>query len=588
LERLPVDLARFPRPIAVLLALVAAFGLSCVRSSRCAAAEELSTDERVAYWIDRLVKGPEPTTFALPHIHQALLMDAERNLIAAPEAALAHLVDEKFRARIEEQHDINPLLAILGVLERIGARRPEVARAWAGPAILHDELLVRRAGLAVLASINDRADGPRFVELVRRNAADRTITPVAIKALLALGPPWDGEAARVVFEYGVADQAGGKSSAWEGIVPAAEESPGGARDDLIAWWAVLAESAGPHFYRARVKGPRGGSEPTFVLPLGHGFTSGRESAKYARAVLASRGHTIAHQVVAPSDAERAATRDAARALVARLVAHDPKADPKAGSVAIAAIVSSLRDDLDPSVVEILQAILRAIPPDPAWKEGLFVTFDALSARSVEPIDFVEALLRSGDPSRVDLALALIRRAKDILYLDPLDRWMDDPVATPFRRAARRELVYLFSLATTAGRVAPDRVAAFARKLVGWVADPADASGRGLASALLELGPAGEAEFVRGLSGPDRSAYVEALAGTTDRYVSVDVVTALLNGITNKTPEAVRQDLWTAVFLVSPTESAPAIEAAMNRLSSPASDEAATLLSIVRHRVAIGR
>ena len=42
--------------------------------------------ERVSYWLDRVLRGPEPTAFAIPNFHLALLQDAERNLVELGDA----------------------------------------------------------------------------------------------------------------------------------------------------------------------------------------------------------------------------------------------------------------------------------------------------------------------------------------------------------------------------------------------------------------------------------------------------------------------------------------------------------------------
>src|SRR5262249_33306263 len=153
--------------------------------------------------------------------------------------------DETRRARLTTQDDANPWHAILEVLRRVGATRPEVARAWALPAFERPLMTLRRAAIATLAALNSPLDGPGLLAALERDADDRVVGPASVRALLAMGPPWSAAAVRVAYERGVADAPGGGGNLWDPMTAAILESKTKDADDLLAGWASLAAVSGP-------------------------------------------------------------------------------------------------------------------------------------------------------------------------------------------------------------------------------------------------------------------------------------------------------------------------------------------------------
>lgn len=568
-------------------------------TAAAAPAQDAPPDEaaRVAYWLDRLQRGPEPTPILLPNFHQGLLLDAQRQLVASPRATLERLADPALRERVQANPVRDAWIALLVVLVPIARERPDVARAWALPAVDDRELLLRRAGVEVLSAVRSPQDAPALLAALRRDSDDRYVTPLALKSLLALGAPWDGEAARVALEAGIGDLPDGTSSTWGGLVPAALESTAGARDDLLAGLALLLESSSPRPPRRTVAGeslPDG----TEALGFGHVLSGpGTLPAALARAALARRGYEgprrsvaadlrsadealvgIARTAVDPTPQALAAARDAVlrdAALMRAPAAKDP--------AAVAARARRLRDDPSPEATEALARLLETCPAEPAWREVFLTTSDLLRARGAEPTAWVEAALASFDPARVDAALAVVRRSRAFAYAEPLERFHDAAGSAPLRPAVRRELAFLYGVGAAAGEVPPDRAGAFARRVAAWSADPDDPAGRGLLSVLVELGPPAEEVLVAGLGGRLRPAYVDALGQANGRRVPASVTRALLEGVGDATPSAARRAVWIAVFASASGDDAAVLDATVARLRGPARDEAAMLARIVRHR-----
>lgn len=581
-----------------------AFALLLVFAARTSSAEAPTSEQRVAYWLDRLVQGAEPTTYLIPNFHQGLLLDAERNLVALGDATLDRLADPKFRERVQANPDANTWHAILTVLVPLAKRRPDVARAWANPALEKPLLTLRRAALPVLEALSDPADGPLLTAVLARDAEDRTLGPMAAKTLLRLGPPWDAAAASLMFERGTADRPDGTSGAWTQFPTALQEARGAARPEVLAWWALLTEASGP---RAKDPTPPAGKparhlDPThmIVVPLEHAMTSSRIPAAEARSLLAKSGFapyvasaqrdlesadpTIVARAReglrrAATPAERAQIRTRANEILGRLSKGVPGDAPSD----VAALAMALETDEDPHAASILHHLLDAYPTSIAWKDAIVATYDALLHRREEPLGYVQGLLRSGDPSRVDLALFLIRHAKSAEFVPLLETWMEDLGSEPYRLRARRELLFLCAYRMQNGGISTEDVAPFMPRLQSWIEDPADPSAIGFVGTLLELGPPGEKVLAEGLRGPRRALYLAPLARAAAHYVSLEVVEALLAPLSATTPVDQFRATLDAVFYVAPGDAAPLLEALAARLPEPRRADVEFLLRIVRHR-----
>src|SRR5262245_47960065 len=128
--------ARSARSLLLLAAVSLALALGFA-APRSAAADPPSPtpEQRVSYWLDRLLGGPEETTWQVPNFHQLLLADAAQNLAALGDDALARLDDPRLQERVQGNTDANGWHAVLTVLGLMANPRPDTVRAWAVPAL---------------------------------------------------------------------------------------------------------------------------------------------------------------------------------------------------------------------------------------------------------------------------------------------------------------------------------------------------------------------------------------------------------------------------------------------------------------------
>ncbi|MFO0933876.1 MAG: hypothetical protein U1E39_14395 [Planctomycetota bacterium] len=579
----------------VLGAVVAAVLLA---SPLAAAPPPLTDADRAAYWLDRILRGPEPARLVLADFHQGVLSDAQANLERLAEPALDRLADAALRARVQANPDINPWHGVLVVLARIGPRRPEVARAWAAPGLVHPDRQVREQALTAIVALGSPVDAPALLDVVRRDAADRVLAPVAISALVALGPPWDGKAARAALEAGRDDGAGVGSTAWATAVAALAVSKAPSRDAVLAWTALVAETGGPRATLSRQRNAALAPDDPDVVPLAATRTTGRLVAAVARARL-SRDGAAPYRAAVDRDlagddvdlrrlAETGRPRDeAARAAALRTLAD-------VGARLRAAPASVPPDDVTAAVVQVvadradgagaaLAGVLPAIPVDAAYGEALLRAFDGARALGVEPVAYVAALLARGDRVHLELAMRLVRRAADGPYLEVVEPWLAGVTDPAARSEGRRAAVFLYAVAHAKGRLPAGRADEVAPRVRSWGEDPSDASAAGLLGGLLDLGPAGEREVALGLAGPGRPAYVEVLASDGGRRVGAAVIEALLAPLSARTPAAERQRIFTAVFRAAGPDAVPALTAAVARLAPTDRPEGEALLRLVGHR-----
>lgn len=595
-SRPPFRLAR----VALVSAVVAGAVMSgfVVRSARAAPAA-LTDADRAAYWIDRILRGPEPARLVLADFHQGVLSDAQANLERLAEPTLDRLADPALRQRVQTNPDINPWHGLLMVLARIGPRRPDLARAWATPGLSHPDRQIREQALTAVVALGSPLDGPALVDVVRRDPADRVLAPVAISALVAMGPPWDGAAARVALETGRDDGAGVGSTAWATVVGALEVSKAPTREAVLAWTALVAEASGPRAALPRHRNPLvAPDDPRDVVAAAATRPSGRLVAAVARASLSRAGFAPWRAAVlrdlAGDDADLrriAATgfpRDAEAKSAALRTLADVAARLRATPASVppddvtAAVVTVVRDRADGAGAA-LADVLSAIPVDAAYGEALMRTFDGARAVGVEPVAYVASLLAHGDRAHLELAMRLVRQAADGPYLEVVEPWLAAATDPAARSEGRRAAVFLYAVAHAKGRLAPARADEIAPIVRSWGEDPSDASAAGLLGGLLDLGPAGEHEVALGLSGPGRPTYVEVLASGGGRWVGPAVMEALLAPLSARTPAAERQRVFTAVFRCAGPDAVPALTAAVARLAPADRPEGEALLRLVGHR-----
>lgn len=569
---------------------------------------EPTPEDRAGYWLDRIIRGPEPASFEISNIHKDLLLDAERNLAAIPDASLARLADPELLLRVQSQEDANPWHAILSVLVQLGKLRPDVARAWAVPASRHELLTLRRAAIEVFEALHSPLDGPVLLEAIERDATDRLIGPRAALVLLTLGAPWDAAAARAVYARAPADGPLMTRGLWADLPVIASEAPGGARPDLLAWWGFLTESAGPR----RADPPKGGAgkgraidpEVLAVVALPHALTRGARAASMVRMELARTGGPEARAQAArdresddpeirevatvlkerpATDEERAHVRSLATGFVIQLVGASPPALDDVVSVARA-----LRKDESPDALRLLLELFRAIPLDIRWKAPHLEVFEGLVVRGAPLALEIERLIGIGSDTAIDLALFLTRRSGGPAFIPPLERFLATPAAEPVRLRVRRELVFLYTKWAQHGGLPDDVAKKFANDLATWIEDSGDRSGVGLVATLADLGPAGEAELAARLEGPKRELYVAGLVIGGDHYVGADVTKALLAPLDRRTPRIERRRLLGVVFDIASSSATATLEDARDRMNDEGRADVDTVLRYVRHRYSISR
>ena len=563
---------------------------------------------RVAYWLDRLLAGPEAATWKIREFHQNVLMDAERNLVALGSATLDRLADPALQRRVQEARDANPWHAILNVLRVIGVARPEVARAWAAPALRHELRTLRRTALPVLLPLRDAVDGPVLVEVLRRDLTDRVLGPLAVEALLGLGAPWDAIAVHELYERATTDQPYGASALWSGW-PSVATTAGARppRADVLAWWALLAESSGPLVSAVdpSTGEPGGAASPArSAVPLSHAVPQGRGVAALARALLATAGHAPAKASVAEDlrsgdevlvraarSGDPAAARELALASGAATLDALKRGRPVAPPSALAQL-RALADDPSAPATALLHGFLASLPSGPEWRAPLAAAYGALAVRGKEDTAYLERHLRSGTPMGIDLALFLARSAKSLGALEVLDRWHEAPESAPSRLRLRREIAFLYGLHASGqplthgpqAALTPERLEAFAQRLRAWADDPADPSGPALAGMLPDLGAAGDRALAAGLRGPRRSAYLPAVRRGRGRYLGPDVAAALLEPVGPDTPVAERRRVLEAVLTAAGSDALASLDALASRLPPEARADVDVVRGIVRWRI----
>ena len=597
------------RKVAALLAAALTLlgsGLPCLEAAERAPAP--SPDARAAYWIERLVRGPEPMTFEIPKVYKDLLLDAEANLEVVADASLVRLSDAGLQQRVQSQDDANPWHAILAVLARIGSRRPEVARAWAGPALRHELLTLRRAAMEVFEALSDRDDTAILLESIERDATDRLVGPRAAAILLKFGAPQDTAAARAVYARAPADGPLMSSGLWAELPSLAAEASGGARPDLLAWWSFLTENAGPR----RADPARGGNgkgraldpELLAVVAVPHALTSGARAAATARLALSGQGGPSARAQAqrdigspdpdvrevasalserAMTDEERAAVRRRAMEFVASLPGptHPSPED-------VASVARALRSDESPEALELLTELFRAIPVNADWKVAVLAVFDGLVVRSVPLGPEIERVIGLGTAEAVDLALYLARRSGGATFIPVFEAFLASPQGAPHRLRLRRELAFLYTGRLQHGGLDAETLGKLAKDVATWVEDESDPSAVGLIAVLADLGALGEARIVEGLRGSKRSLYVDGLSLEERHYLGVEVTAALLEPVTRRTGAPERQRLLGITFHVASGAATPILEDLRARLSDEGRADVDSILGLIRHRASLGR
>jgi hypothetical protein len=170
---------------------------------------------------------------------------AQLDLEALPEETSALLSDPALIARLTgpDVRNLDPWDSLLDVLRAMRDKPVSLGLAWTEPSLAHRVPTLWLKSVDVLASLDDPATGPLLLRFLERAIDQREISRSAWNALARLPPPWPDRALGLVRRRGLPDL-------WVEVVPALEQHlragvPDPARENLLAWWGLLAETGGP-------------------------------------------------------------------------------------------------------------------------------------------------------------------------------------------------------------------------------------------------------------------------------------------------------------------------------------------------------
>lgn len=595
--------------------------------------EPVAPAAKARYALERIVRGPVPQqALPLPDDHAWVLASAQRDLVALPSETLALLDDEGLVQQLTGpgRHDLNPWHNLLQVLPALPGAEASLLRRWTEPALARDEAGLWQLAVGCLVGRPEPTLAPLLQAFLERAPGERRVSRECVRALLARPAPWPMRCVATVLAHGspeawlaCGEAAGGLDEA-TGVLPPATS-------DALAWWALLAEQAGP---RPATGAPRvktlpateaalDAQGPATRLPAevadGRGwlpadpatcavqpvlalFTTGLEPASRATCLLARQ------RLAAPAAAIAAARacRDPLRRLQAEHCMLDTGADLTLAQRVeqTLAFLARARDPAAPRLVlaEVSEAVGRLPPGDePAGEacllrvvqeaepladlmllvEGAHARLLAAERGADEPL--VLGLLAAAEPARRGLGLHLAQRARKPVFL-PAVRALSGSTDPALERAAGRAL---FTLVSAPGAPADER-ARYVAGLVARIEGGTDSALLTEAPALLSLPPEGPAALARlVLQSPRAPLYARALRkvdGVLPRAVAEALADRLGMALT---PEA-RYDICVALWRNAPAEAAPAVAAARGRLDAPERPALEVVLEAVRHRAAFAR
>ncbi len=591
---------------------------------------------RAKFALARLVEGPLPRTgtFEIPDLDALNLAHAEADLHALQDPTKRLLADPGLLRRLTSNpYQIpNSWFSILDVLRDLDDLPADLALAWAVPAVDRQEATLTRSAVAVLARGDDPRGSKALLAALRGLPADPVVASVAAPALFGRGTPWR-EAALGVVLAGSTPLEWSRVGGWLDAVPDAA--------DALVWWALCAETAGPRPGRsvgrfvapvwraARVRvddavwpsDPKellaalakgGVLAPTTVMEgLAYAPTlpgessvsatrpwleSGLVPAARARCALARAGHETYVRAVradlggpdplldvlarecSPVEGESANQLEEARATLEAFL-DVPVPNPAEGPPAARALDELAKADAD-GWRDLARKVLDGVRPAGSFSGLVHLAYERLRAADPAAADgWLDAALCGDDAGAAEAAAIVVRKEPRAASIAPLENALARPGTALDDHAIRLLLVWV---ASRAPDVTQGQRAALVRELERWLDDAPDAWAATLASALLDLGPAGAHAFALGLASPRRAIYLQTLLGTSG-LVPLDVAEALLDGVDAETPAPDRRAAWIAAYRSAPAEAAPALAAARDRVDPSARSEVDDILESVRHR-----
>ncbi len=608
--------------------------------------EPVPLDERVRYAIERLERGPAPLgTLRVPEIHRRNLELAEDDLIALEARAQKALSDPALIARITgmARRNADPWHNVLRVLLGMEALPADLILAWTEPVLATPEDLItlRLEATRVLATISDERAAPILLGLFRRDPAARELAAIAFTALLHLGGEERAEALTVALQQGSPDLWVDAANRIAATVPPGERDRHMA--DLLAWWCGLSVGGGPRMPTSlphlksypwtqarlatdaavpgRADGRRSGlvygpiaSDVThnsgwfatrlddqFVFPQYSYVFTGKLPAAQGRCMLGQWGYasyvaavkadllfegvddslyyTAKHCMLDPVMVEDVEARGE---LERQLDAGAPWSTERVGVVQrlLAAIPSC--DDAD--VWRLHERVLFEMRPLDVCKPAIEQAYDAMQVRPQDLVPLIAAGLDGTDAADRGVALYLVRRSRDPLYLDALERSLDKAGSDQERSALRRTLTFIYSRGYG---IEPRRTKAFVRRYESWLEGLEDREFGTLATGLLDFEEAGEEAFVRGLTGPRRAQFLAAWPRDR-RIVPPAVAAAAIRPMGRETPIAELTLMLGRAYYSFPAESVGELEALRRRLPTESRPLVDAAFERVAHRAPFRR
>jgi hypothetical protein len=597
--------------------------------------------DQARFALARLLSGPLP--------QEVLVVPDQRVQTAAGQARsgraaleTAELLGSRpcWRASGPGVSDLNPWHSLLEVLSTLPRPDAELVARWVEPALSRKEPALSLRALGCLAATGSDELGSLTLRFLEQGASDRILSRQALRILGRMQAPWPARGVALTY-------ARGSPFAWLEAASAleaefeAQRSPAATRasatfgspSDLLAWWALLAEQAGPRAPGGmpRVKslpytewraaelanaGLRGLPRPPSArevdergwlatdpdaaseFPLLAVFATGQEPSAVARCALASRGHAPFQRAVEADRSHRDPIRqerathcmlaDERGVPTAQLIAETEaflasRRRPEAAALDLEAVALALRR-LPPADGPAATALLRRVLLEARPVADLLLLLegahDALAAAQGGADEAsVLALLEAPEPEDRGLGMHLAQRSRKGLYLAPLLK-LEAGASAEGRRALRRGLQWIAS----GGGLEPAVLQAYVRRFGAWLDGLPDGELAVWATGLLDLGEAGEEAMVERLRGPRGRLYVLALRDSA-AILPLPVAETLCDALDASRPVEARHELLVTLWRSAPAQAASALAAAKGRLEPADRQAVDVVLEVVRHRAA---
>ncbi len=608
--------------------------------------EAVPHEKRVLYALERLESGPAPLAgLRVKDIHRRNLELAEDDLLGLERLAQKHLAEPERIARVTgmARRNADPWHNVLRVLQGMEKHPAELILAWTRPVLDAPAGLVtlRLEAARVLATVREPEAAELMLALFQRDPASRELSTIAFSALLQHGGEARTQALDVALRRGSPEL---WADAWMRIgslVPPGELDHAVA--DVLTWWSGLTLGSGPRLpttlphvkdypwavarlavdeaVPGRADGKRadlvygpiastlthgGGvyaTDPTqeITFPTYAYLFTGKMPAGESRCVLArwefapyvaavdadlllqdiddALYYAAKHCMLGPVTGDDA---DVRRELALELDRGAPWDNTRIRRVQL--LMSSFTSCDDPATWSLHERVLFGMHPLDVCRPAVEQAYDAMRARPHDLTPLVVAGLEGQDPRRRGVAMHLVRRARDPVYLDALEGMLDRDPDRAEAGALKRTLSFIY---TRGYGIEPDRYAPFIKRYESWLAASSDREFVALATGLLDFEELGEQAFARGLAGPQRDLFLAAWPRGRV-VVPPEVAAAAIDPMGADTPRELVAGMLGRAYYSFPPEAAARLEALRRRLAPDVRPLVAPVLERVSHRAPFRR